>query len=194
MTGMLEAMTHSLIGHGGPLVLFIAATLEGPNVTVVAAALAQKGMMDIRLVLPIVFLGDVVGDVIVHLAGRIAAEILPAGLRQRLGLDRHVIEPLAERFRQGGGRLLIVSKLTHVAGLPMLFASGVARMPLWRFLLFTAVAAVPKVAALCLLGWFFEAALTWLHPPFWLVVLALIVAAICLWPFLRGWKERQSWS
>ena len=121
-------MPHSRIGHGGPLVLLIAATLEGPIVTVVPATLAQKGMKDIR-------------------------RVLPAGLRRRLGLDRHVIQPLATRFRQGGGRLLIVSKLTHVAGLP-----------LWRFLLFTAVATVPKVAALC------------------------------LWPFLRGRKDRRSWS
>lgn len=191
---MQADLTQFLIHQGGPLVLFIATVLEGPIATTVAAALAQKGLMDIRMVLTIAILGDVVGDVIVHMTGRIAAGLLPPGLRHRLGLDRHVIEPLAARFHHGGGRLLVVSKLTHVAGLPILFASGVAGMPLGRFLLFSLLATVPKVCALCLLGWFFGEALARLDAPGWLLLPALLVAVLCLWPLLRGRREKRSWT
>jgi len=187
---MQADLTQALTVHGGLPVLFLVATLEGPIATVTAAALAVKGMMDIRWVVPVVLVADILGDVIVYLTGRIAAGSLPAGLRHRLGLDRHVIQPLAHRFRQGGGRLLILSKLTHVAGLPILFAAGVARMPPGRFLIFSTVATIPKVAALCLLGWFFGAALTRLDPPIWLVVLAGGAAALCLWPLICGRRAR----
>ena len=197
MTAMELGAVQDLIVQYGHAMLLLATVVEGPVVTLLAAALAQEGLLDLRWVLGLAILGDVLGDVIVHLAGRFAAGMLPARACRRLGLDRHVIAPLAAQFRHRGGRMLVVAKLTHFAGLPVLFASGVAGMPLLPFLLVSLGATIPKVAALCALGWMFGLALTAVQPPLWLMLCgvalsALAIAGLMTFPMLR--KRGSLWT
>lgn len=185
-------LSQGLIGQHGHAVFLLAAVLEGPIATIIAAALAQVGTLKLACVIPLAILGDVAGDLIVHLVGRFAAGAMPAQLRHRLGIDRHVIAPLVERFRDHGARMLVIGKLTHFAGLPVLFASGVARMPLVPFVLVSLAATVPKVAALVALGWFFGLALAQSGPPVWLIVAGMALSLLALLPFLC--KRGTRWT
>lgn len=161
-----------LLTRYGYLGFLLLSVVEGPIVTVMAAALAQQGGMDLRLVLLLAVLGDLLGDVLVHLAGRFAASALPVSLQRRLRIERHVLQPLVDTFACKGGRVLVLAKLTHFAGFPVLFASGVARMPFPAFLIFSLLACLPKVALLCALGLSFGLTVARLPQSSWLAPVA----------------------
>lgn len=183
------AALEPLITHHGPLIFLALAVIEGPFATVAAAALAQQGVLDIRTVLALAVLGDVLGDVLLYLVGRFGAGLVPRRLCARIGLDHHVLDPMAAAFARAGGRLLVVAKWTHVAGLPTLIAAGLARMPFVPFLLVSLLATLPKVALMCLLGWGFGLAVTDLTPSLWLVLPpVLAVLAVMRFPLRR--KDR----
>lgn len=181
---------HSLLSQQGYLLFLLLSVIEGPLVTIVAAALAQEGLLDLRLILPLAILGDLLGDVVVHLIGRFAAGAVPDRLRHRLGLDRHVVTPLVQAFGQKGGRLLILAKLTHFAGLPMLFASGVARMAFLPFLGVSLIATLPKTLLLCALGWSFGLTLSHMTPSLWLAPLATVLTLGALFLYSRKQGRR----
>lgn len=185
----LTALEPMLAQHG-PLIFLLLAVIEGPIATLAAAALAQKGVMDIRLVLALAVLGDLVGDVLLYVAGRFGRGLLPRSLCRRINLDRHLLDPMAKAFARTGWRLLIVAKWTHVAGLPTLIAAGMARMPFLSFLLCSLLATLPKVALLCLVGWTFGLAVTDLDPPLWLIV-PVAGAAFALMLFYVRRKESR---
>lgn len=185
----LSALEPLLTQHG-PLIFLLLAVIEGPIATIAAAALAQKGVMDIRLVLALAVLGDLVGDMLLYLAGRFGPGLLPSGLCRRINLDGHLLRPMAAAFARSGWRLLIVAKWTHVAGLPTLVAAGMARMPVPSFLLCSLLATLPKVAVLCLTGWSFGLAVTDLDPPVWVMVpIAGTILALMLFYVRR--KDRR---
>lgn len=152
-----EAVLGLLAAQGAWLVLPLAVA-EGPVVTVLAAWLAQRGLLDLATVYVLVVLGDLLGDVLWYAAGRGLCGAIPAWLRERAALDDAALALLTRRFREKGGRTLLFGKLTHVAGLPILVAAGAARMPLRAFLGWNLLGTLPKSAVFTALGWSFGAA------------------------------------
>ncbi|OYU19186.1 MAG: hypothetical protein CFE34_06555 [Rhodobacteraceae bacterium PARR1] len=184
------ATLEPLLHQHGPLLFLMLAVIEGPIATITAAALAQKGVLDIRLVLVLAVLGDLLGDVALHLIGRFGARVLPRRLCRRIGLDDLLLIPMTRTFSRSGWRLLALAKWTHVAGLPTLVASGMARMAFASFLLCSLLVTLPKVAVLCLLGWTFGLAVTDIEVPVWLM-LVLAMAGLALLLFHLRRKDRQ---
>lgn len=185
----LTALEPLLTQHG-PLIFLLLAVIEGPVATIAAAALAQRDVLDIRVVLALAVLGDLIGDMLLYLAGRFGTGLLPRGLCRRINLDRNVLDPMGAAFARSGWRLLIMAKWTHVAGLPTLIAAGMVRMPVPSFLLCSLLATLPKVTLLCLMGWSFGLAVTDLDPPLWVIVpIAGAVFALMLFHVRR--KDRR---
>ncbi|MBA4349646.1 MAG: hypothetical protein C0427_00140 [Rhodobacter sp.] len=142
----------ALLQEQGLAILFVLALIEGPIVTVIAGALAGRGVFDPLAVLVVALAGDVVGDVALYAIGRFCP-----GLAQRLFGRRLEVEAAGVQglFARRGGWLLVIGKLTHVAGFAVILTAGFARMPPGAFLGFTVMAALPKVMALAGVGWAF---------------------------------------
>lgn len=142
----------SLLQEQGLAILFVLALIEGPIVTVIAGALAGSGVFDPLAVLAVALAGDVLGDALLYGVGRFCP-----GLARRLFGRRLPMEAVGLRdlFARRGGWLLVIGKLTHVAGFAVILTAGFAQMRLGAFLAFTVVAAVPKVMALAGAGWVF---------------------------------------
>ncbi len=142
----------ALLQEQGLVILFVLALIEGPIVTVIAGALAGRGVFDPLAVLAVALAGDILGDVLLYAAGRFCP-----GLALRMFGRRLPAEPVGLQglFARRGGWLLIIGKLTHVAGFAVILTAGFARMPPGAFLAVTVVAAVPKVMALAGAGWVF---------------------------------------
>jgi membrane protein DedA with SNARE-associated domain len=155
---MVGSALPAFIAAHGLLLLFPLAVVEGPIVTVVAAWLAQQGLFDIRLVLVVATLGDLIGDTLYYLLGRHLNYVMPNRLRAWLGLSHDRIETLIGHFEEKGGQTLLFGKLTHVAGLPILVAAGTARMPYAAFLFYNLLGTLPKIAVFAALGWCFGSA------------------------------------
>jgi membrane protein DedA with SNARE-associated domain len=142
----------ALLQEQGLAILFVLALIEGPIVTVIAGALAGRGVFDPLAVLAVALLGDVLGDALLYAMGRFC----PSLARRLFGLraQREAVA-LQDLFARRGGWLLVIGKLTHVAGFAVILTAGFARMPPGAFLAFTVMAALPKVMALAGAGWVF---------------------------------------
>jgi membrane-associated protein len=152
MTAMDGEAIISLLQEQGLAILFVLALIEGPIVTVIAGALAGSGVFDPLAVLAVALAGDVLGDALLYGVGRFCP-----GLARRLFGRRLPMEAVGLRdlFARRGGWLLVIGKLTHVAGFAVILTAGFAQMRPGSFLAFTVVAAVPKVMALAGAGWVF---------------------------------------
>lgn len=177
-----------LVEDFGLWIVAIAAIVEGPVVTVLSTALAREGLLPILPLAMILLAGDLVGDLLLYALGRRGLANLPRAWRRWLGLGPARALQLARHFGRHGGKTLMLAKLTHSVGAPVLVAAGMARMPVVPFLAWNTLAAVPKTVGLMALGWF--AGDAWRHIELWLgrwtwLVLALIVAAVAIWWFRR---------
>lgn len=157
LTADLPTITHMVATYGAWLLLPLS-ILEGPIVTVVASALAQAGVLQVKVIFPVLVAGDLIGDVVFYWLGRGGARVLPAGWRRRLGLGDARLDQLSAHFGQDGARTLVIGKLTHSMGAVVLMAAGAARMPLGLFVFWNLVATLPKTAFFMALGWFFATA------------------------------------
>jgi len=182
----------TLVGQYGLWVLAPAAVLEGPIVTVVSVWLARLGMLDLRVVLLMLVLADLLGDVLFYALGRGLLPRLPRALRHRFGLHEARLAALGGHFRDNGPRTLVLGKLTHSAGAVVLVAAGMARMHIGRFLWWNLLATLPKTAGFAVLGWVLGDAYVLIGD--WLAVisgagLAILLAAGGLW---HVWRRRVS--
>jgi membrane protein DedA with SNARE-associated domain len=142
----------ALLQEQGLAILFVLALIEGPIVTVIAGALAGRGVFDPLAVLAVALAGDVAGDAALYAIGRFCPGLAQRLFGRQLEMNAAGVEGL---FARRGGWLLVIGKLTHVAGFAVILTAGFARMPPGAFLGFTVVAALPKVVALAGAGWVF---------------------------------------
>ncbi|EPX82580.1 DedA family protein [Salipiger mucosus] len=166
----------ALIAKNGLAILAPIALIEGPIVTVIAAWLASRGLMDLWSVTLVVILADLLGDVVLYALGRWGINRLPPRWRLRLGLNRARLTALGSHFGTKGGRTLVIGKLTHSAGAAVLVAAGLARMPLLRFIGINLVATVPKSLLFVGLGYAFGSAYSQIDS--WIARVSLVLLAV----------------
>lgn len=188
---MTQAEIGQLIHEHGLWITFLLTVIEGPVVTITAAALAAKGLLNAPLVLLAACLGDLVGDIILYGIGRAS----PRLTRRLAGPQAKTVLTRAEKLRDvmhgKPWQILLVGKLTHIFGFVAILAVGVARVPFGLFVLISTVATLPKVAILFATGYAFGQVidLTWFSGS----PLAFIIAATA---FAAGlfviWKRRAT--
>ncbi len=148
----LETVT-ALIAKEGLAILAPIAMLEGPIVTVIAAWLASRGLLDIWSVTLVVIAADIAGDMLYYAIGRWGLNRLPQRWLMKMGLNRARLAALAGHFHHKGGRTLVIGKITHSAGAPILVAAGLAKMSAWRFFWVNTLATIPKSLFFVALGY-----------------------------------------
>ena len=139
-----------LAAHGVALVAPLA-LIEGPIMTILAAWLAQRGVLDVGAVTVTVILADLLGDALLYAAGRHGGRAVLRVLR----LGDAQVDTLALSLRARAPALLIGAKLTHAAGAAVLFAAGAAHVPFGLFMACNLAATLPKSLGFVLLGWWF---------------------------------------
>ena len=150
-----SATVASVVSTYGIAILAPIAVLEGPIVTVIAAYLAQLGLLPLWQVILCVIIADLVGDCLFYGVGRGMLDGLPARLLTRLGITDARLAQMAQTFAEKGVRVLIIGKLTHAAGFAVLIGAGAARMRLLPFVLANLLATVPKSLVFVAIGYLF---------------------------------------
>jgi membrane protein DedA with SNARE-associated domain len=153
----LDAVMALIQGYG-LLILVPFAIIEGPIATVLAAYLAHQGYMNVVAVYAVCVAGDLIGDTLLYLMGRFGAGRLPVGIMMRLGITEARKLTMTQHFTVKGGRTLRFAKITHSAGLPILIASGMARMNFMLYMWYNLMGTLPKTALMVLIGYYFGAA------------------------------------
>lgn len=179
-----DAVLTLLQTHGLSLVAVLS-LIEGPIVSVIAGYLATLGVFHFAALIPVLILGDLLGDIAFYGLGRYGQHLLPRRLAGRIDQN------LSDQFERRGGRILAIGKLTHAAGAAVLVSAGAARMRLAPFMLFNTLATVPKVVAFVAIGAVFgqahEQISQWIGQTS-LVLLALAALGIGGW----FWIARKS--
>lgn len=184
-----EVVLEMMRSHGlwlvGPM-----AVIEGPIVTVIAAYLAKLGYMTLLGVYLVCLLGDLVGDAMYYWIGRIGPALLPERWLVKLGMTEARSLALNGHFAEKGGRTLLLGKWTHSMGLPIMLASGAARMNFTAYMWYNLVGSIPKTALFVAVGWFLGSAYSAVDTWIWRISLglALVVAVVLLylWHRKRG--------
>ena len=150
----MQALQHyfALYGYAALLPLIL---VEGPAATVLAGILAAHGLLDLAVIYPVTLLCDLIRDLAYYAVGRWLPRLLSfhnwrwtASVRERTA----VVAPLV---RANAGKMIVVGKLTHFAGFAVLLAAGAVQVPVFRYLAYNFVSALPKSALLLLVGYSF---------------------------------------
>lgn len=189
----LETIIALASTHGLAIIAPLA-VVEGPIVTVIAAWLASRDILNIWAVSAVVIAADMVGDLALYALGRWGLHKLPKSWRDRLGLNRARLLGLAKHFRVRGNRTLVIGKLTHTAGAAVLVAAGLGKVRLWRFFWVNLLATTPKSLFFVALGYSIGAAYAGIDN--WITRASLILGGIlivvaALWLVSRWAKRAQ---
>ena len=146
--------------HYKYLIIFPAAVIEGPIVTVVAGFLSSLGNLNFFLAWAVVVSGDVVGDIAWYGLGRFGGRGLVDRWGHYVGITSERVERLEDHFGKHGGKTLMLGKISHGVGGTILVAAGVARTAFWEFVWYNFIASIPKSLLLLLIGFYFGQALS----------------------------------
>ena len=180
-----------LISAYGLWLLLPFSVAEGPIITVIAAYLAQQGLMPVVGVYLVCVLGDLVGDALWYSLGRFAPDVLSPRWQERFGITQARKIALEDHFASRGGRTLLFGKWTHSAGLPIMVASGLAKMPFGPYMWYNLLGTLPKTLVFVLVGYFLGAAYSSINVYLYrvsLILFVVILAAAALY-FQRRWRK-----
>jgi membrane protein DedA with SNARE-associated domain len=104
---------------------------EGPLTTLVAAAAAATGLMDVRLVFIVTMAGNIVGDTLWYGMGYAGKAGLVERAPKWMGATPERVERLEHEMRTHALKLIVFAKIAYGLMVPTLLAAGIARVP-WR--------------------------------------------------------------
>ena len=200
----MEAILKTLLlgSHGAMAYLSIFAVLVACGLGVplpedisliLGGFLVYKGVANLWGMVATGFVGILVGDSLIYLAGR------RVGLRVRTGhgwLARVVTPPrriLVERlFAQHGEKLVIAARFMPGVRAVTYFIAGSAGMPYARFICFDGLAALGSAPLFVLLGYRFGRHLQQvieLMKQYQLIAVGMLLATVLLWAAVHRWRE-----
>ena len=145
-----------LLSNNAYLVLLPLSIVEGPVVTLASGFLISIGRLNPLVAFGIVVAGDLVGDAILYSLGRWGSERVMSAWRKD-GRAATRVRQLKDQILSEADRMLIVGKLTHAIGAPVLLAAGIIRMPVARFMTISFGATLLKSFALLVAGYWIGA-------------------------------------
>jgi membrane protein DedA with SNARE-associated domain len=158
------------------IVLFPITVVEGPIVSIIAGFLASLGLLNIYIVYVVIVLADLVGDFIYYAIGRWGREKFINRWGKYIGLSEDKVEKVEAHFAKHQKKTLILGKISHAVGAPILVAAGIAKVSLWEFFWLNLVATLPKSFIFLFIGYHFGQAYVKFDK--YLDYLTLTVAAI----------------
>lgn len=134
-------------------VVGLGAFLEGPIVTVAAAALAGAGRLPWWGVWLAALVADVLGDTVLYALGRHGERPAVARILARLGLTETRRDALTREVRTHLPRIVLGAKLVDIGAIPAYLAAGLANVGYRRFLAWIVPMAAARTAVLVGIGY-----------------------------------------
>jgi membrane protein DedA with SNARE-associated domain len=174
--------------------IFLITIIEGPLITILAGWLSFLHNLNLWLAYIVVLSAELVADTLYYLLGYYGKEKIYRWFPKRFGGSREKIEEFEKMFHRHVGKSLIITKVTHVGGIPCLIAAGLARVPFSKFSFYNTVGTIPKISLLFFLGYFFGAAAGEInhyleYGSFILTILVLVF--VCNYFFLIPFAKRK---
>lgn len=131
---LIEALQS--VGIGNPdvwpyVLLAVLVAVEGPISTLVGAAAAAAGYLDVRVVLIVAIAGNILGDIGWFYIGYFGLHNRLLRYGRWLGLRPRHLARLERVMHNHASKLILLSKVAYGMIVPTLLAAGMARVP-WR--------------------------------------------------------------
>jgi membrane protein DedA with SNARE-associated domain len=204
---LLDALHHlitDLIGDHGYLAVFVLMVLESACVPVpsevtmlfggalASAEFAGPGrQLDLVVVGLLGTVGNLVGSWIAYWAGAVGGRPLVDRFGRYLLVLPHEVDRAHEWFERRGELAVFVSRLLPVIRTFISLPAGVARMPFWRFTIYTVLGCLPWTFALAWFG--YELGERWtaveevLQPIAWAIAGVLVLLGV--WWIARRYRK-----
>lgn len=135
--------------------IYLGSFIEGPTVGLIVGFLARVKYINLYWGYSAHVLGDISADMLYFAIGYFGGMKIVPKFARLLKYSVAEIESIEEAFKKHSVKLIIVGKITHVIGFPILIAAGITRYKWYRFLLFDFVATLIKAAVLVFIGYHF---------------------------------------
>jgi membrane protein DedA with SNARE-associated domain len=135
------------------LIIFIAAIIEGPYLTVVCGFLVTKGLLNPFYVYGLMIAGDFTGDGFYYSIGFCGSFLL-----KWYGVTPEKIEAMRNKYQSDQFKMVMVSKLFYGPGIIGLAAAGALKVPYKKFFVSCLVISLVQSTVFLFTGLFFGTA------------------------------------
>lgn len=181
------------LGVWAYLLLALLVMVEGPVATLAGAVASASGLMKPTFVFVAAASGNLLGDSLWYTLGLLGKVEWLERYGSLVGLKAKTIIRLQDEIQRHAARLLVIAKLTLGFTIPTLVATGLARVPVRRWLPFLVMAETVWTGLLVILGYRFGEYLSTLERGVEIVALAgslLFVTIIVI--YLSHFRKRSA--
>ncbi|HEX7433470.1 MAG TPA: VTT domain-containing protein [Anaerolineaceae bacterium] len=143
------------LGMWSYLALAAIVMVEGPAATIIGAMAASMGYMHPAAVFVFAALGNLTGDICWYLLGYLGKIEWIEHYGKRFGLNHEFVLDLEKTIQKNVLKIIFIAKLTMGFMIPILVATGLARIPLKRWFVILAGAESIWTGGLVLMGFYF---------------------------------------
>ncbi|KKQ28057.1 MAG: hypothetical protein US42_C0002G0012 [Candidatus Magasanikbacteria bacterium GW2011_GWC2_37_14] len=136
------------------LLVFIFVIIEGPLITMFVGFLLAHDLFNWLLAFVIIIAAEMVSDSLYYLAGYWGGKKLAEKYANFTKLSEKRLNFLKHIFHNHPRKTLIIGKITHMAGVPILIAAGIIKINWWLFFLYDLMATIPKTLFFLIIGYY----------------------------------------
>lgn len=137
------------------IAIFIGSFIEGPTVGLIVGFLARVHYINLAWGYLAHISGDITADMFYYAIGYFGGAAIVPKFARILKFSVKEVEDIEESFKKHSTKLIILGKLTHVIGFPILIAAGASRYSWYRFLALDLVGTLLKAGILVFIGYHF---------------------------------------
>jgi membrane protein DedA with SNARE-associated domain len=137
------------------VLIFLFTVIEGPLVAMIAGLFASLGFLNLALAFLVIIAGDLVSDSLYYSIGFWGREKMVKKYGRFIMLDQKRLHRFETLIRYHSVKVLVIGKLTHLAGVPVLISAGLVKIPYKKFIWYDMLATIPKSLIFLLLGFYF---------------------------------------
>ncbi len=137
------------------IAIFIGSFIEGPTVGLLTGFFARMGYIHLSYGYLAHVAGDLSADMMYYFIGYFGGLTFLPKLARMLKYSLSDVESIEKSFNKHSKKLIILGKLTHVVGFPILLAAGMSKYSWYRFAILDFIATLIKAAILVFIGYHF---------------------------------------
>lgn len=167
--------------------LFVGFFLPGDSLLIAAGVVAQRGHLDLKILIPLLIVAAITGDATGYTIGRRAGPLLFAREDARF-FKRRYMEEARTFFDRHGGKAITISRFMAIIRSFVPSVAGAVGMPYAKFTAYNVAGGVLWVISMTLAGYFIgEAAAKFEYV---LIAVVILLSFIPLMHFVREQRRR----